>query len=203
VTSLVQGPHFTDGSATGLLDEIRDLRRHRYASCSPHLLSTEVEARERRLKLDERAAHFLIRQSAGRLLGAVRLCPAPFESTELAVELASTDATFSRCFELSRLVCERRTGDPFLAARLLAFAGEWAAAQPGCEGLIAVCTRLRARVFHRYGMRPVKHEPLFLKDRPGSPYLLLHGDFPTARKAMRKALAMADVCAMGSRPLAA
>jgi len=198
VTPFVQGPHFIDGRATGLLDEIRDLRRRRYASCSPHLLSADVEARERRLGLDERGAHFVIRHPAGRLLGAVRLCATPFEVTELAAALASSDTAFARCFEVSRLVCERRIGAPFLAPRLLCFAGEWAAAQPGCQGLIAVCTPPRARVFQKYGMRPVTREPLFLKDRPSSPYLLLRGDFATARVAMRRALLAADVCALAA-----
>jgi len=139
------------------------------------LARAAVGAGERRRQLDERSTHFVLRDEAGNLAGAVRLCPAPFELTGLAPGLRSADSVFRDCLEIGRLVCDRRSGDALLALRLLTVAGEWAAAQPGCAGLIAVCTRLRVRVFRRYGMKPVNGTAYLLEDRPSVGYHLLHG----------------------------
>jgi hypothetical protein len=181
----LSGPWFLGGGGEALFEQVIALRRERGAS---HLFSADVAECERRLQLDERAAHFVARSDEGEVMGALRLLASPFELAELGDEVAHAAEAYSRHLEISRLVCRRDRGEGRLAARLLFAAGSWASRLRGCTGLIAVCAPDRARVFRRYGMRPVLDRPVRLRYRPPSPYLLLQADFDSLRAAMRRLL---------------
>lgn len=150
---------------------IRELRMTEYRNRGVnYLYEAPADVQERNDALDRRSRHLSV-WSGGELMGAVRLTAAPFELVE-ETGTAWVHGEFGGHMEFGRLVMAG-AANYRTAAEALTAAGCLSALEAGKQGVIAMCRPVQARLFERYGLKPITASPAVLPQRNGGRYWLM------------------------------
>ncbi|NOK22038.1 GNAT family N-acetyltransferase [Corallococcus carmarthensis] len=172
---VVSGPHLRGASAADV-ERIQRFRDAQYRERLSYMLSPEQLQIDWRLQLDERSAHFGASWGE-RLVGSLRITPAPFEFHALAGSLEEQAPRFRGYAEFSRLVVDPDARSAYVTPRLLLAACTWAM-QEGYVGIIGLCRRASRTVFERYGLTAASEEQHSVPLRGPQPYTLMMGTWP-------------------------
>ncbi|NOK12700.1 GNAT family N-acetyltransferase [Corallococcus exercitus] len=172
---VLSGPLLRGASAAGI-ERIQRFRDAQYRERLSYMLSPEQLQIDWRLQLDERSAHFGASWGE-RLVGGLRITPAPFEFHALAGSLAELAPRFRGYAEFSRLVVDPDARGAYVTPRLLVAACTWAM-QEGYVGIVGLCRRAARTMFERYGLTAASEEQHHVPLRGPQPYTLMMGTWP-------------------------
>ncbi|WP_158623680.1 hypothetical protein [Corallococcus llansteffanensis] len=183
VSNLVDGPFPLEVSAPlfwatapEAVARIQEFRETQYRERLGYLLGPEQLRLESQLQLDARSAHFAVSRN-GRMVGALRMTPAPFEFPALAESLSHWEGRFPASVELSRLVVSPEERSALVPPRLLVAASDWAM-KAGFVGIVGLCRRAARTVFERYGLTATSETAHVVPMRGPQPYSLMAGTWP-------------------------
>jgi hypothetical protein len=139
-----------------------------------YLRSEEVIQIIGALTIEERSAHFVVRQE-GAIVAILRATPYPFELSRSTEQLRDEALSLSSYLEFSRLyVRQSAMARVWVGPMLLASAAEWAILN-GFEGLVALSKMPQKRLYERFGLRPRWRESLVIPMRQNGEYWLMRG----------------------------
>ena len=159
------------------MQSIERLRSREYRSRGvTYLFQRPMDVLQRDLDLDKRSNHVTVWDGA-KLLGAMRLTAAPFEVAH-ETEMPWLNARYENHMEFGRLVMASVTDYRLTAEKLMA-AACLQSIKKGKTGIIAMCRRAQARLFERYGLRPINNTPIVLPHREHGAYWLMVASWPS------------------------
>lgn len=147
------------------LAAIAELREEVYIRCMPHMLGQVTDLH------DARAVHFVARLD-GRVVGAMRLLPPPFEAARYFPEWETNIRSGARLMELGRFVVAPEEQGNGIGALLVDRMIEWVLANPEVDGVLAYSRESMAKHFFRMGMRVIAKSER-LEGKAGEPYYLM------------------------------
>lgn len=157
-----------DSDAMALINALRT--KEYQGRGASYLCDPRQDVLKKNVALDMRSAHLTV-WNGPALMGALRLTAAPFELAE-ETGVSWVNQEYSNHMEFGRLVMASAAGYRAPAEKLMA-AGCLHALEAGKAGVVAMSRPVQARLFERYGLKPIVPFPSILPQRDNGTYWLL------------------------------
>lgn len=164
------------GEHPELLKEIEDFRGEIFAREKPAFARVLAEKATLEKQIDRRSYHFVARSEEGRMIGAVRMTPFPFEMALMTDAFDAYQGEIKHKLEINRLVVHPDYRDLGIGKKLN-YAAFLKFSKSKYSGFAAICRLDKQAAFERLGMVAINKEPLKVPERGDAEYAVLSGQW--------------------------